>query len=911
MAKNNLALSLDDVFGDGFDTDDDDMFDDEITDSVMDSLFGKDSDDDANDSPMSLDDLMTFASNSEDISESLSKKKNKNDFDIFDDEDEENEEDEESEEDENFINDVNEDEDLYGNDYFEEDEEPVSTQVQPQTKKKPAVQEPRQTKTKSTAAHETEQHEMEDVSVPQWVVLLKDKLEASVSHAFILDGNIRDYMIRSISINDGIVMTLDPTQTKYEVIANYDQAHGLTFFSSNLLTNVSQEEYQERFIKIMQTAQAEMNIEVTKDIPKDPVLLFMIIAYIFDMMPDEETGASKMLLFADFIELLVPEGSSTQLKESERKLVVILSNMFRSQAADEAGNCIILKTDDISQMSGRVHSTSSRIDRISIPNPLMDERMDFILNELDIPQNVLSDGRQIFECEEGVDQQYLATSTAGLACYQIEDIVLRALSNDSPITAELVKERKSEIIKIDYDGVIEVMEPTSGFEALGGMQQLKDFFKEVVIEPIHRGELEAVPMGVLMMGPPGTGKTVLAKAVAFESGMNCVALNLNKIMGKYVGQSEHNLDRALDCALAMQPTIIFIDEIDEALPKRNVAEQSAVNQRINKRLLEFFSQVEHRGQVMILAATNYPEKIDPAFKRAGRFDKRLPMFGPDRFDRMRIIKIVARNKGYTLSCIGNPDTLYPNPFTGLLDWFRAGNCPQNEGYVGNQSEYSFERTDDFGSTETITMYLPDILTSTIGEVRIPLWQVYRCCEILLENILEDRKVNASTAIVESDEDYFRRMENALNQISEVFDNDPETMSKVFTLLKIYDKIYRPFQEQTDYMTGAELDVVLSKAITIFRKWTKEHDDLWHRMLNSPILENEKDIPFDILYEACVKTTNATAGIKTMEDNALINTSDTDFIPDAKYGVTNDGKEISYLERQTELVNKLQFGRETD
>ena len=402
-----------------------------------------------------------------------------------------------------------------------------------------------------------------------------------------------------------------------------------------------------------------------------------------------------------------------------------------------------------------------------------------------------------------------------------------------------------------------------------------------------------------------THNTVLSKAVARESGMNCVALNLNRIMDKYVGASERNLDKALDCAMAMQPTIIFIDEIDEALPKRHGAEQSALNSRINKRLLEFFSDSTHRGQVIILGATNYPEKIDPAIKRAGRFDKRIPMFAPDRFDRMRIIRIVMQRKGYEVSCIPNPDALISNPFVNLEKWIAEGNTPRNETFVGNMSQYYYQTVDDLGNTRTLYVDLPDILISVIGKDKIPLYKFYRCCEILLEGILDPRYSDDSTGTVESEEEYYRRIDQVIRSQSDIFGEDEKNLKRVTGYLKLNDHIYRPFHEQTEFMTGAELEVVASKCISIMRKWNTEHPERLENMLERKVILHEKDIPWKILYEACKKTATAVGGIKTMEDNALLDTSDIDFIPDAKYITTNTGKEISYMERLEELTNAAQ------
>ena len=128
------------------------------------------------------------------------------------------------------------------------------------------------------------------------------------------------------------------------------------------------------------------------------------------------------------------------------------------------------------------------------------------------------------------------------------------------------------------------------------------------------------------------------------------------------------------------------------------------------------------------------------------------------------------------------------------------------------------------------------------------------------------------------------------------------MKFILRYIKYYDRIYSQFIAHTDYMTGAELDVVVQKAINLFRKWRERNAERQRMMIAKGLLHSEKDIPWSVVYEACMKTTNSTAGVKTMEDNALLDTSDLDFIPDAIYGKRN--KEfITYKQRLSELRNQ--------
>lgn len=407
-----------------------------------------------------------------------------------------------------------------------------------------------------------------------------------------------------------------------------------------------------------------------------------------------------------------------------------------------------------------------------------------------------------------------------------------------------------------------------------------------------------------------THNTFLSKAVAFEAGLNFVALNLNKIMDKYQGASERNLDRALECAMAMAPTIIFIDEIDEALPNRNDPNISSVNKRINQRLLTFFSDTSHRGEVMILAATNYPEKIDPAFKRAGRFDIRLPMFAPDGFDRMRITQIIAKSrkdkdgKGYTFSWFESPDDVIRNPFRNLGNWLREGGYLVNEKFVGQMVTYNFKTVDSLGKEKDTSKEIPATIRGVIDRDEITLEQFYKTTRILYEG-LDPRRTDPSTGEVEAEADFFQRIHDFVEEHIYYIGDDPKDLEDVVSRLKKWEKVYKPFQDKTMQMTGAEIDVVINKCVTMWKKWSRRNPDKVKMLIKyGPErggIADDHDIPFHpFLYDACRKTVSAVSGIKAMEDTALLNTSDIDYIPDAMYAITNEGREISYLERQDEL-----------
>jgi transitional endoplasmic reticulum ATPase len=202
------------------------------------------------------------------------------------------------------------------------------------------------------------------------------------------------------------------------------------------------------------------------------------------------------------------------------------------------------------------------------------------------------------------------------------------------VRKEPVKEEERRIPKVTY-------------EDIGGLDKEIQRIREMVELPLRHPELFKhlgidPPKGVLLYGPPGTGKTLLAKAVANESGAHFIAINGPEIMSKWYGESEAKLREVFKEAQDNAPSIIFIDEIDAVAPKRGEV-TGEVEKRVVAQLLSLMDGLESRGEVIVIAATNRPEDVDPALRRPGRFDREIQIGVPDRKGRREILEIHTRN----------------------------------------------------------------------------------------------------------------------------------------------------------------------------------------------------------------------------------------------------------------------------
>ena len=210
----------------------------------------------------------------------------------------------------------------------------------------------------------------------------------------------------------------------------------------------------------------------------------------------------------------------------------------------------------------------------------------------------------------------------------------------------VVTERTQVVIRDEPVREVENI-PTVTYDDIGGLKDAIQKIREMVELPLRHPELfEKLgiepPKGVLLYGPPGTGKTLLAKAVANESSATFFYIGGPEIVSKYVGESEKKLRDIFQQAEQSAPSIIFIDEIDAIAPKREEV-VGEVEKRVVSQLLTLMDGLKSRGQVIVIAATNRPDSIDPALRRPGRFDREIEIGVPDVNGRFEILQIHTRN----------------------------------------------------------------------------------------------------------------------------------------------------------------------------------------------------------------------------------------------------------------------------
>ena len=225
------------------------------------------------------------------------------------------------------------------------------------------------------------------------------------------------------------------------------------------------------------------------------------------------------------------------------------------------------------------------------------------------------------------------------------DFLVKSTSPEGPVVIA-----SETVLKIGRprktDGQPAISAPALSYEDIGGLRRQLERIREIVELPLKYPELfdrlgiEA-PKGVLLLGPPGCGKTLIARAVAHETEAKFFAVNGPEIIHKFYGESEAHLRKIFDEATRCAPSIVFLDEIDAIAPRRDRA-VGDVEKRVVAQLLGLMDGLSQRQHVIVLAATNLPNALDPALRRPGRFDREISIPIPDQHGREEILEIHSR-----------------------------------------------------------------------------------------------------------------------------------------------------------------------------------------------------------------------------------------------------------------------------
>lgn len=364
---------------------------------------------------------------------------------------------------------------------------------------------------------------------------------------------------------------------------------------------------------------------------------------------------SPSVIFIDELDSIAPKRDEVQ-GEVERRVVAQLLTLMDGLTA--RGNVIVIAATNRDEAIDPALRRPGRFDReIEIGVPTAIARSEIL--------QIHTRGMPL---EEGVQLEHIAKITHGFVGADLASLAREAamkclrrylpeIDLGKPIPAEILEKMK--VTSKDFNDALKEIEPSAMREVLvevpkvswddvGGLEQVKKELHEAVELPLEDPESFArmgirPPKGVLLFGAPGTGKTLIARAIATESKANFITIKGPEIMSKWVGESEKAVRTIFKKAKQVSPSIVFLDEIDAIAPKRGSSSDTGATERVVNQLLTSMDGLEDLENVFVIAATNRPDIVDPALLRPGRFDKLLLIPVPDEASRLKVLQVHTRD----------------------------------------------------------------------------------------------------------------------------------------------------------------------------------------------------------------------------------------------------------------------------
>ncbi|MDD3978343.1 MAG: CDC48 family AAA ATPase, partial [Methanomicrobium sp.] len=378
------------------------------------------------------------------------------------------------------------------------------------------------------------------------------------------------------------------------------------------------------------------------------------------------------IIFIDEIDAIAPKREDMGgEKQVERRVVAQLLSLL--DGLQSRGQVIVIGATNIPNTLDPALRRPGRFDReIAVPIPDKNGRLHILeIHTRGMPLSKIAVSDISGAGAKKVDLEKLAEITHGFVGADLEALAREAAMSALRVVLPKIDFEVDEIayeillgLEATMDDFLEAMkevEPTAirevfvevpdvRWDDVGGLEDIKQELKEAIEWPLKYADVFEMagthpPKGILLHGAPGTGKTLLAKAVASETGVNFISVKGPSLISRYIGESEKGIREVFKTAKQASPAIIFFDEIDAIAPRRGSGiGESNVTERVVSQFLAEMDGIEELKGVVILAATNRLDIIDPALLRGGRFDLVMKLPFPDEDARLSIFKIHTKNK---------------------------------------------------------------------------------------------------------------------------------------------------------------------------------------------------------------------------------------------------------------------------
>jgi hypothetical protein len=424
--------------------------------------------------------------------------------------------------------------------------------------------------------------------LPAWAQELAAKYGSKTANLYILHGNIRDLLPHKrredeftfTRVQEYISEVLFGNQ---DIIAYYDRSSGVSFCKS---------EMEQDYFAAMQggTSVADSpglcrrpDMDSGDFVSCEPEISFpWLEKYFLSRISTDKRERCRMVFIIDYAETIVPAGDLIRLSDTDRYCMVTFNRWASDPKFIRGDISIILLTENLADIASRLVSSPSTV-KISVPFPDEKVRESFLRSKE-------KNGKLLLE--RGLSPEKLASVTSGVNLMNLNRLVSESFEENKPLSPEFMRRKKKEIIENEAAGLLEFMETSFNLSHVSGHDFVKKRFKNAA-KAIKIGRPDVLPMGYLIAGPVGTGKSFMVSAFAGEIGIPMV--KFRNFRTKWQGETESNLEKVLNILKAMSPVAVMIDEADAFLGDRDQEGDSGTSNRVFAQIASFMGNTEYRG----------------------------------------------------------------------------------------------------------------------------------------------------------------------------------------------------------------------------------------------------------------------------------------------------------------------------
>ena len=474
---------------------------------------------------------------------------------------------------------------------------------------------------------------------PRWAERLGDCYLSGTSCVFLLHGNVRD----AIALGPANLLSKASSQTdnwgtasdflsrelfaRWDLVIAYDVGKGLRPLAGA---------DPARLRSMVQWLSERLGPAVNW--PRDPdAAISAIDALLERNLIDPVEQRKRIAVVLDYAQYLTPVGDVSSSARSGAGRLVRIVGWATNPLLRRVNVAVVLLADALAEMHPRL-VTNPAVTVIDVPLPDSKEREMFAM------QAAATAG---IPADQNEAIKRTAALSAGLTLESLRAVITMSAREKMPADGPEFAAKKKELIERSCQGLVEFIQPRLSLAAVSGHTEAKKRL-ESDARAIMRGQLESAPMGYLICGPVGTGKSFIAECYAGSVGIPCVVLK--NFRSKYVGETEGNLEHALDVLRSLGPVVVIVDEADAALGNRQSDGDSGTSARVFAMIARQMGDTRYRGKIVWMLLTSRPDLLPIDLKRQGRAEVHIPLFYPhDQAEMEAMFAAMARKCHVTLS----------------------------------------------------------------------------------------------------------------------------------------------------------------------------------------------------------------------------------------------------------------------